>query len=431
MSDDIRTLQSVDDQLRAIVPSAPATAAPIEMIRLVQSLPPRDIKAFKIKATSMACLDEEAAGSCIYAIPRDGKIIEGPSVRLAEICQSAYGRLMVQTRIVHEDQNFIYAEANGFDLETINVVSIEKRRRISGKRGRYSDDMIAVTANAASSICYRDAVFKLIPRAYVNEIYRAAKRVAVGDAKTLATRRDAMFQYFNKLGVTTDRVLATLDRPSLDNVDLDDVAKLHGLGNAIKEREISIDDAFPALPADGERTKSAAANVFQSGASSSKPESSKAKRETKGSSAPEPPPSQNAEGFMDRRGKLHAELIEMIELPEEPAKTFIDKIAQDVAGMNFLEAYTDGHLEIIRVAVVQRREEAIAGPAKTPVQQSKFEKNTQRALDHARAGRRVGRASKDIQAGMDKFRDGRDIVAVPFEELDAYCAEQEGKWANE
>ena len=50
---------------------------------------PRSVTAFRREAEEMATLDEETAGSMFYVLPRAGKNIEGPSVRLAEIVGSA------------------------------------------------------------------------------------------------------------------------------------------------------------------------------------------------------------------------------------------------------------------------------------------------------------------------------------------------------
>ena len=44
---------------------------------------PRSISQFKKTALAMATIDEETAGSMFYKVPRSGKTIEGPSVRLA------------------------------------------------------------------------------------------------------------------------------------------------------------------------------------------------------------------------------------------------------------------------------------------------------------------------------------------------------------
>jgi hypothetical protein len=43
------------------------------------------------RAQEMATLTPEIAASCIYALPRDGKTIEGPSARFAEVMMHAWG----------------------------------------------------------------------------------------------------------------------------------------------------------------------------------------------------------------------------------------------------------------------------------------------------------------------------------------------------
>jgi hypothetical protein len=55
---------------------------------------PRQIKRFLNEAITLATLTRDVAESCIYALPRGGKTIAGPSVRLAEICASAYGNFI-------------------------------------------------------------------------------------------------------------------------------------------------------------------------------------------------------------------------------------------------------------------------------------------------------------------------------------------------
>jgi hypothetical protein len=51
---------------------------------------------------------------------------------------------------------------------------------------------------------------------------------------------------FAELGVSGARVLAKLERPGVDDVDLEDLALLHGLLTAIKEGETTVAAEFPA-----------------------------------------------------------------------------------------------------------------------------------------------------------------------------------------
>jgi hypothetical protein len=210
----------------------------------------RSVRKFINEAMTLATLSPAIAESCIYAIPRDGKVLAGPSVRLAEIVASAYGNLHIASRIVDTDETHITAQGVAWDLEKNLRVSVEVRRKITGKNGRrFSDDMITVTGAAAASIALRNAIFRVVPRAYVDTVYAKARQVAAGDAKSLDARRRELVERLAKMGVPHDRILPRVGKPSLEDVGLDEVEMLIGLGTAIKEGSISIDEAFPAITA--------------------------------------------------------------------------------------------------------------------------------------------------------------------------------------
>jgi hypothetical protein len=206
---------------------------------------PRSVKAFKQTALEMATLDQDTAASCFYSMRRGGNLIEGPSVRLAEICAVAWGNLICGARIVNEDDRFVTAQGVAWDTQRNVRVTIETRRRITDKNGRkYSDDMVGVTSNAAASIAFRNALFKCIPAVYIKSIYEQAREVAVGNNRTLADRRQRAFEWFRKAGVMDEEVLAYVEKPSMDDVDLDDLAALTGLRTAIRDGDTTIDQAF-------------------------------------------------------------------------------------------------------------------------------------------------------------------------------------------
>lgn len=208
---------------------------------------PRSVSGFLKEACGLATLTRAVAESCIYSIPRDGKMIAGPSVRLAEICASAYGNLHVGARIIEVTDTEIVAQGVAWDIQKNVRVSVENRRRITTKSGRrFSDDMVVVTGNAAASIALRNAIFRVVPRSYVDTIYAKCREVAVGNAQTLAARRDEVLARLAKIGVPADRVFQRLAKKLVD-VDLDDLELLIGLGTAIKDGTMQIDDAFPPV----------------------------------------------------------------------------------------------------------------------------------------------------------------------------------------
>lgn len=214
---------------------------------------PRSLSQVKSKMLSFATLDQETAASCFYTLPPrrggDGKPIQGPSVRLAEIALASYQHLRAGARVIANDGKNIVAQGVVHDLENNVCVSIERRRRITTKEGRqFSDDMQTVVANAACSIALRDATFRVVPLAIVKPVYEAAKKTAIGDAKTLATRRADCLSHFAKLGISKERVCSAISTRSVEDIGLEHIEILIGYANAIRDGESSIDEIFPAQP---------------------------------------------------------------------------------------------------------------------------------------------------------------------------------------
>jgi hypothetical protein len=207
---------------------------------------PRSITSFIRRATELATLTPEIAASCVYALPRGGKAIEGPSVRMAEIIAHAWGNLRIQAGATESDAKYITARGEAWDVESNVAIAFEVRRRITNREGKtYDDDMITVTGNAAASIALRNAVFKTVPSSFWKPIYQKCRQVIAGDAKTFAARRDDMLKAFLVAGVTTERLCASLSLKGPQDLTLEHMATLVGILNAIKEGETSIEDAFP------------------------------------------------------------------------------------------------------------------------------------------------------------------------------------------
>lgn len=218
---------------------------------------PRSIKRFVTDTLQMCTLNEQVAEACFYALPRDGKTIEGPSVRMAEIVLSAWGNSRAGARVVDEGAEFITAQGVFHDLQSNVQITMEVRRRITGRNGkRYSSDMVAQTGNAACSIALRNAVFRGIPRAFWNDPYEAARKAAVGDIKTLANRRADALTFLQKMGATEAMVLAVLGVAGVEDIGLDQLATLKGLATAIKDGDTTVEQAF-APPKTSEPTPAA------------------------------------------------------------------------------------------------------------------------------------------------------------------------------
>ena len=206
---------------------------------------PRNLAKVLNDIETLATMDEDIAGSCFYALRRQGKLIEGPSVRMAEIIASSWGNLRVQARIVGNDGKVITAQGVCHDLESNYATSVEVKRRITDKNGHtFSDDMQVVTGNAACAIAMRNALFKVVPAALVKKVIDKAKKVSLGESMTLETSRAKMLDYYKTIGVEEKQILDYLSIEKVDEIDIDMVVELRGLATAIKEGTTTAKEAF-------------------------------------------------------------------------------------------------------------------------------------------------------------------------------------------
>jgi hypothetical protein len=206
---------------------------------------PRSLKMFIDKAMSMATVSESVAESCSYALPRGGKSLEGPTVRLAEIICSSYGNIRAGARVIANDGKTITAQGICHDLETNYCVTVEVKRKITDKNGKtYNEDMQVVTGNAACAIAYRNAVFKVVPTALVSDVYDKTKQVARGTEQTLPAKRKKALDYLHSIKVTDKQICEVLEIKKVEDIDLDKLDTLRGMVTLIKNGESTIKDLF-------------------------------------------------------------------------------------------------------------------------------------------------------------------------------------------
>jgi hypothetical protein len=216
---------------------------------------PRDLNRTMNFAEQLATMDEETAQSCFYCLPRkekDGskKEIRGASIRLAEIMANAWGNIHAGTRIIENDGRHITAEGIAWDLE--NNVKISMQNKISirfgekdGKGGyTANNDMQTVLSNAASAKALRNAIFKVVPKALVDRILQKAMTFAVGDQKTINTKVNEIVDKLVKMGINKELILEYYECKSIGDITPDIFRQLIGVGTAIKEGHIKVDEVF-------------------------------------------------------------------------------------------------------------------------------------------------------------------------------------------
>jgi hypothetical protein len=208
---------------------------------------PRSVARFRKNVEEMVTLSDSIAAECIYSLPRDGKVIEGPSARFAEVVASAWGNARAGARVVNDEGEFVTAQGVFHDLERNVAITYEVQRRITDKHGRrFKADMIGVTANAACSIALRNAILKGVPKAFWSDMYEGAKLMAKGNVETLPNRRDAVLRDLLGYGIKPEQVYAKLGIDGQADIGLDQLLTLRGLVTAIKEGDTTPEEAFAA-----------------------------------------------------------------------------------------------------------------------------------------------------------------------------------------
>ena len=238
---DLQIMQ-VDAVERASVDSQVATA----------KMYPRNIKRSVDNSIVMATMDVETAQSCGYALPRGGKPITGPSVHLAKIIVSNWGNMRTETKVVQITDTQVISRGTAWDLETNVASAFEVRRNIIDKHGkRFSEDMITVTGNAASSIAYRNAVFAVIPKAITDTVYKAAQRAITGDLSDedkLIKRRTSAIKFFtDEYGISEEEVIKLCGKQTVNQIKGEEIALLLGMAQSLKDGDTTVDDLLSPI----------------------------------------------------------------------------------------------------------------------------------------------------------------------------------------
>lgn len=211
---------------------------------------PRSITAVRKELESLVTLNQSIAEESFYTLKRKDKngavkLIQGPSIRFAEVLCYVWKHVRWAKQISDVDNEFVTGEGVFMDLERNIVGRVRTKRRITGSDGRrYNADMIQTTGNAAASLAYRNAVTGSIPQALWKDVLEKAKVVAVGGSQSIGEKRNAALEYGKKIGVSETQIYETLGVQGINDLGIDELIALKGLFNSVKDSEYTIEEAF-------------------------------------------------------------------------------------------------------------------------------------------------------------------------------------------
>ena len=213
---------------------------------------PRSLAQFIKRAGDMVSIDRETAASCMYSRPvgkkPNGQVeyCQGESIRLAEIVAATYGNIRVGAIISEMTPRYVKAVGMAHDLESNYGFKAEVVESTVTKYGKpFSERMRVVVAKAAQSKAIRDAIFRVVPKSLCRPIATIAMNVALGEGMTLIQRRENLVEWLTGVGADFDNVYSALGVDGIEDIGQEQLIILTGIKTAIKDGDITIQDAFP------------------------------------------------------------------------------------------------------------------------------------------------------------------------------------------
>lgn len=207
------------------------------------------------------------ASRAIFKVERGGEDIRGPSIRMAEALVQAMGNIHSQVSVIYDDADKVILNIVVTDLETnaifedeqVILKRVERRfveagRRIFGERitskkkktfiVEATEDDLFNKVNAWKSKAIRTAALRLVPRQLVDDILAKCRETTLEeDTKQLPQARAKMVAWFTEAGIS-EEILGQYLGYSPTQATAQDLGRLRELATAIREQEVTFDEAL-------------------------------------------------------------------------------------------------------------------------------------------------------------------------------------------
>lgn len=159
-----------------------------------------------------ACKRIRLAESAIYSYPKGGKLVTGPSIRLAEVLAQSWGNISFGLREISQQDGVSIMQAYAWDTETNTKreqIFYVKHERKSGKDTKQltdSRDVYEMTANQGARRM-RACILAVIPGDIVDSAEsECRKTLEHGGGVSLVDRLRKMISAFDEFGVTKSMI---------------------------------------------------------------------------------------------------------------------------------------------------------------------------------------------------------------------------------
>jgi hypothetical protein len=242
----------------AVAPISPLDMGMVNMQVTTAKKFPRPSLAKLGKDIEEDLADPEIAALCWYnrhvGTDKDGKKVfaEGASIRLAEIVASHWGNLTIQVSAdERSDGKGIMARCRIYDAERNVAIEIPAFRAFTSTKEQNRQN----TYNSAVSFAFRGGVFKIVPKAMAERLWRKAKEIThqeVAPKGQKAPSRaviEKMVATWATKGVGSDELCKYVGKAAVTELTAEDVTVLRGLWTGVVDGEVTVNEAFERAPA--------------------------------------------------------------------------------------------------------------------------------------------------------------------------------------
>lgn len=206
-----------------------------------------------------SCKRPFLAEHAMYAYPRGGTLVEGPSIRLAEVMAQAWGNVDCGVREVSQSNGVSVAEAYAIDLQTNTRVTktFHVPHTRDSKKGKIrltdSREIYMEVANQGARRL-RNCILAIIPGDVQEAAVKQVKKTLGSGEIPLSEKIRLLVQKFNEVGVKVEHIEKRLCH-NLDATTVQECVTLQGIYKSIRDGFASREDFFEvggSKPADAE-----------------------------------------------------------------------------------------------------------------------------------------------------------------------------------
>lgn len=222
---------------------------------------PRDENQAYMKIMN-ACKRPYLAEQAMYAYPRGGTLVNGPSIRLAEVMAQAWGNMEFGIKEVSQSNGISTVEAYAIDLETntrkpvIFYVKHERHTKNGIKKLTDPRDIYELVANQGARRL-RNCILAIIPGDVQEAAVAQCKKTMETGEVPLVERIRIMVTKFDEIGVKVEHLEKRLGH-KLDATIAQEIVTLQGIYKSIKDGFSGREEFFDI---GGDKTTDSEANL--------------------------------------------------------------------------------------------------------------------------------------------------------------------------